>query len=403
MKMQYGLLITVLLLSLTLTNSYRSLLLRPSLKCKSLDAKTFSKLCSAVQTTEEKSFKRFVQLELWRTPELESLYPVLCSVEQACRDIHYLMRRITSDKLDGYQRDKNGNQLVNIQGETQKKLDFIANKIMKVSLCCSGKINAIASEEEDTPCLCSDVIHSPTFSGGEYSAVFDPLDGSSNIDSGLPTGTIFGIYKSPNVSSNHNDPSNIVIQKANELVVAGYCLYSSSTYMVITMRTGVHIFSLDDVSGEFYLTHSNVRIPRSGNIYSFNEGNSMKWCNAINNFVRDLKSNQLVGSLSNNVRTSTGRYMGSLVADSHNILLNGGIFGYPATYLKPTGKIRLLYEANPIALIVEDAGGMAVDGCTRILDLPIKDIHQRTPVFLGSVDEVTSLMKYVKFYTRANH
>jgi len=353
--------------------------------------------------SERKSFKRFIQLELWRAPELESLYPILCSLEQACRDINNLMRRITTDQLDGYQLSGSGNHSVNIQGESQKKLDVVANRIMKISMCCSGKINAIASEEEDHPCLCSDVTHNIGFSGGEYAAVFDPLDGSSNIDSGLPTGTIFGIYRNPKYSTSvTNDPLTMIKQKGNELVVAGYCLYSSSTYIVLTMRTGLHIFTLDDVTGEFYLTRSNLRIPRSGNIYSFNDGNSLKWGHAINNYLMDLKNNQLVGSLYNEKRKPTGRYLGALVADIHNILLNGGIFGYPGTTPKPSGKIRLLYEANPIALIMEEAGGMAVDGYNRILDLPVKDIHQRTPVFMGSIDEVSSLMKYMQFFSQSS-
>jgi len=352
--------------------------------------------------SERKTFKRFIQLELWRAPELESLYPILCSLEQASRDINNLMRRITTDQLDGYQLSGNGNHSVNIQGENQKKLDVVANRIMKNSLCCSGKINAIASEEEDEPCLCSDVTHNIGFSGGEYAAVFDPLDGSSNIDSGLPTGTIFGIYRKPKYSYSAKDPMSMIKQKGNELIVAGYCLYSSSTYIVLTMRTGLHIFTLDDVTGEFYLTRSNVRIPRFGNIYSFNDGNSMKWGHAMNNFLVDLKSSQLVGSSYNEQRKPTGRYMGALVADIHNILLNGGIFGYPGTIQKPCGKIRLLYEANPIALIMEEAGGMAVDGHSRILDLPVKDIHQRTPVFLGSIDEVSALMKYMQFFSQPN-
>lgn len=385
------------LLLLTLISSFHTNILQSVLKSKIAGRSSVLRSSQSADKTERKTFKRFIQLELWRAPELESLYPILCSLEQSCRDINNLMRRITTDQLDGYQVNINGNQTVNIQGETQKKLDVIANNIMKVSLCCSGKISAIASEEEDEPCLCSDIMHNLAFSEGEYAAVFDPLDGSSNIDSGLPTGTIFGIYKSPNYSI-IKDPLNTIKQKGNELVVAGYCLYSSSTHIVITMRTGLHIFTLDDASSEFYLTRSNVRIPRSGNIYSFNDGNSMNWCNAVKTFLGDLKKSKLAGSLFNDIRRPTSRYMGALVADTHNVLLNGGIFGYPGTFARPTGKIRLLYEANPIGLIVEEAGGMAVDGHNRILDLSIQDIHQRTPVFLGSVDEVTSLMKYIKFY-----
>lgn len=349
---------------------------------------------SAQSVGEKKTFKRFIQIELWRTPELESLYPVMCSIEQACRDINSLMRRISTDQLDGYHKIKGGKESsVNIQGEDQKKLDVIANRIMKVSLCCSGKVSIIASEEDDKPCLCSEVTDNSAFSG-EFAAVFDPLDGSSNIDSGLPTGSIFGIYRKPKFGP--NDPLSTVHQKGSELVVAGYCLYSSATHIVITMKTGLHVFTLDDVTGEFYLTKSNVRIPRSGNVYSFNDANSPQWNPAITSFIRDLKANQVVGSPVS--RKPSSRYMGALVADVHNILHYGGIFGYPGTHSKPNGKLRLLYEACPLAMVLEEAGGMATNGKTRILDLPIKDVHQRTPLFLGSVEEVSSIMKYIQFY-----
>lgn len=260
------------------------------------------------QVTEKKTFKRFMQIELWRQPELESLFPILCSLELACRDINRLMRRVSTDNLEG------GSATMNIQGEDQKKLDVIANRIMKVALCCSGKLSAVASEEEDELCLCSTVTDNAAFSG-EYAAVFDPLDGSSNIDSGLPTGSIFGVYKAPRYGTNRTEPLSIVRQKGSELVVAGYCLYSASCHLVITMRTGVHMFTLDDVSGEFYLTRSNVRVPRSGGIYAFNDAYSEGWPAYVNYFISEHKSMAY--------KKPSARYMGALVADTHNILLNG--------------------------------------------------------------------------------
>lgn len=302
---------------------------------------------TSTSKTDRKTFKRFMQIELWRTPELESLYPILCSIETACRDINRLMRRISTDNLDGL----HGN--MNIQGEDQKKLDVIANRVLKNALCCSGKISIIASEEDDKPCLCSDITDNAAFSG-EYAAVFDPLDGSSNIDSGLPTGTIFGIYQNPKYGI--TDPLTTIKQKGSELLVAGYCLYSAATHIVITLRTGLHMFTLDDVTGEFYLTKSNLKIPRSGPIYSFNDANSVSWHPAVNYFINDLKSNHIVSRTNNNSnikKPPSARYMGALIADTHNILNNGGIFGYPGTTIKPEGKLRLLYEANPIALIME--------------------------------------------------
>lgn len=343
---------------------------------------------------ERKSFKRFMQVELWRQPELESLYSLLCSIESACRDINRLMRRISTDDLSGLHRNA-GDELnsVNIQGEDQKKLDVIANRIMKISLCCSGKVSIVASEEDDEPCLCSSVTDNSAFSG-EYAAVFDPLDGSSNIDSGLPTGSIFGIYKTP--SFGPDDPLTTTKQKGSKLVVAGYCLYSAATHIVITLRTGVHMFTLDDVTGEFFLTRSNVRIPRSGPIYSFNDANSDSWDPAVRYFINDMKHNQ-IPSLASEKKPSS-RYIGAFIADMHNIITNGGIFGYPGSRHAPSGKLRLLYEANPLAAIVEEAGGLASNGFTRISDLQVDDIHQRTPLFIGSVAQVSALERYMRFH-----
>lgn len=350
----------------------------------------YTSLASTVSASkvERKTFNRFMQIELWRTPELEALYPILCSIEVACRDINRLMRRISTDNLDGL----HGN--INVQGEDQKKLDVIANRIMKNALCCSGKISIVASEEDERPCLCSAVTDNSAFSDGDFAAVFDPLDGSSNIDSGLPTGTIFGIYQNPKYGP--KDPLTTTTQKGSELIVAGYCLYSAACHIVITLRTGLHIFTLDDVTGEFYLTRSNVRIPRSGPIYSFNDANAATWDPAVNYFLSDLKSKNIQNKSCS--KNPSSRYMGALVADVHNILLNGGIFGYPGSRTKPEGKLRLLYEANPIALMIEEAGGMASNGFGRILEMPVKDVHQRTPLFVGSVDEVSELQRYMAFF-----
>jgi fructose-1,6-bisphosphatase I len=373
-----------------------------------------------INLSDRKTYKRFMQIELWRQPEMEGILPILISIEQACSDINRLMRRVSTDNLTGYQQGgANATNSVNVQGEDQKKLDIIANRIMKTALCCSGKVSILVSEEDDKACLCSDVTDNQAFNG-EYAAVFDPLDGSSNVDSGLPTGTIFGIYRNPNYGS--TDPQQVVKQKGSELVVAGYCLYSAATHIVITLRTGVHIFTLDDVEGTFYLTRSNVKIPRSGNIYSFNDANSEDWDPAIRFFINDLKNDRVPGRSNGKPSplppalpaTPTGqaavipetkprktnavaRYMGALVADSHNLLLHGGIFGYPATAKNPKGKLRLLYEANPLALIFEEAGGMAINGKGRILDTKVDNVHQRTPLFLGSVDEIIALQKYINF------
>lgn len=397
MRMNWVALEIVLLVISSLSLLHAFYVTTPSFAKVSGLPKLFATTETSVQTSNErKTFKRFFQVELWRAPELADIYPVLCSIEKACRDINRLMRRISTDELEGYAYKASSN-ITNVSGENQKKLDVVANTIMKISLCCSGKMSIIASEEEDECSLCSDVTANKAFSG-DFAAVFDPLDGSSNIDSGLPTGSIFGVYRKPKFGP--SDPLTTVKQKGSELVASGYCLYSAACHLVITMRTGVHIFTLDDVTGEFYLTKATVRIPRSGNIYSFNDANSPTWDPAVNNFLKDFKSNEIAGS--SHTRKPTARYMGALVADTHNILLNGGIFGYPGSKSKPSGKLRLVYEANPIALILEEAGGMASNGVSRILDTPVLDVHQRTPLFIGSPDEVTALQRYIGFYKNSN-
>ncbi len=354
---------------------------------------------------------------------------------------------------------------MNIQGEEQKQLDVVANRIMKTTLCGSGKLSIIASEEEDEACKCSEVAQNTAFDG-EYAAVFDPLDGSSNIDSGLPTGTIFGVYKNPSYGS-RADPDAIVKQEGRHLVVAGYCLYSAATHLVITVRSGLHQFTLDDVTGEFYLAKENIQIPRLGPIYSFNAANQDNWHHSTQKYFQDFSRGRVstydlakrrnivnrynevtrqvyqefessakalakqkqaevdrlneadvalegvakerattTAATQASARTDfdinsvkpTARYMGALVADAHNIVCNGGIFAYPGTIAKPQGKIRLLYEANPMAMIFEQGGGMASNGYKRILDLPIPDIHVRTPCFFGSIENVAALQRYSAFY-----
>ena len=348
-----------------------------------------------------------MQVELWRSPELEDLYPVLCSIEVACRDINRLMRRVSTDKLDGLYSNSDSFAKTsmsnitsrsleifrNIQGEEQKTLDVVANRILKTSLCCSQRVSVIVSEEDDDPCLCSDVVDNVAFSG-DFAAVFDPLDGSSNIDSGLPTGSIFGIYRKRKFGD--TDPVSTVTQRGSDLIVAGYCLYSAASHIVLTLRTGLHMFTLDEYTGEYYLTKSNVKIPQSGPIYAFNDANKSKWKETgVSHFLTDLK----YGKRSGFYPKPTQRYMGALVADAHNILLNGGIFGYPSSTDKPNGKLRLLYEANPLALIFEEAGGRATDGRGRILDINVKEIHQRTPLYLGSSQQIQKLKKYIEFFS----
>lgn len=345
---------------------------------------------------DRKPFKRIVQTEIWKRPELGTTFFILCGLESACRDISHLVRRVSTDNLAGLYRGSAGESSMvnqNVQGEQQKKLDVIANRILKQALCCSGVVSLVTSEEDILPCSCIELMHNPAFVGNCV-AVIDPLDGSSNIDNGLPTGTIFGVYRNP--AHGPIDPHATTMQRGRELVIAGYCLYSAATQLVVTMGAGVHAFTLDDVTGEFYLTRGNVRIPNTGSVYSFNDANADSWSPGVTAFLRDFKAGSVPGLPTTGCKP-TARYFGALVADAHNILTNGGIFGYPACTARPNGKLRLLYEANPLAMIMQQAGGLASDGVQRILDVPVKDIHQRTPLYMGSYNVVDALAcRYVK-------
>jgi fructose-1,6-bisphosphatase I len=327
---------------------------------------------NSLKIIPDKTFKQFIQKEAWDNNEINNLYHVLFSIESACADINRLIRRVSVNNLVGLQNK------INIQGEEQKKLDLISNKIMKNAICCSGKVCGIVSEEDEYVCRCSDITNNVAFNG-EYFVVFDPLDGSSNIDCGLPTGTIFGIYKKPKFQIGITNEA--YTQKGSNLILSGYCLYSASTNLVICYDNKVNMFMYDDSLNQFILTDINIKIPKKGNIISFNEANYNNWNSNIKKYINYIKK----------TKGYTSRYMGALVADTHNILTNGGIFGYPSSKSTPNGKIRLVYEANPLSYIIETAGGKAINGSSPILNLQVDKIHQRTPLFYGSYDEVSLL------------
>jgi len=281
----------------------------------------------------------------------------------------------------------------NIQGEIQQKLDVVCNAIMLKQFCGSSNVvSAVASEEEDTYRTCSAVMGNSAFAAGEYVAVFDPLDGSKNIDSSLPVGTIFGIYK--NCVSGSAPSEDTFLQKGNEMVAAGYCLYSATTILVLTMGAGTNGFTLDPDKGVFLHTHPDIRIPPVGAIYSFNEANYRDFSEPVKKYLNALKE----GSSSVGTRVNA-RYVGALVGDVHNVLINGGIYGYPGTRENTNGKLRLLYESNPMGMIIEQAGGAASTGTGRILDVKPTGIHMRVPTFLGSIENVFELDQFHQYYS----
>uniref|UniRef100_A0A7N0RH77 fructose-bisphosphatase n=1 Tax=Kalanchoe fedtschenkoi TaxID=63787 RepID=A0A7N0RH77_KALFE len=313
---------------------------------------------------------------------------VLSSISMACKQIGSLVQRASISNLTGVQGG------VNVQGEDQKKLDVISNEVFSNCLRSSGRTGIIASEEEDVP-----VAVEESYSGN-YIVVFDPLDGSSNIDAAVSTGSIFGIY-SPNdecfADMGDDDELGSVAQKCvvnvcqpgNNLLAAGYCMYSSSIIFVLSIGKGVFSFTLDPMYGEFVLTQENIQIPKKGKIYSFNEGNYRMWDDKLKKYIDDLKDP------GPNFKPYSARYIGSLVGDFHRTLLYGGIYGYPRDVKSKNGKLRLLYECAPMSYLAEQAGGKGSDGHQRVLDIQPTEIHQRVPLFIGSVEEVEKLEKYL--------
>ncbi|KAJ9065011.1 Fructose-1,6-bisphosphatase [Entomophthora muscae] len=238
----------------------------------------------------------------------------------------------------------------------------------------SGKVKVMVSEEDDEAIIVED-------GNGKYCVVFDPLDGSSNMNAGVNVGTIFGIYR---VKEGSKGSADDALRPGNEMVVAGYCMYGSSCNLVITTGQGVNGFTLDPAIGEFVLTHPDIRIPTRGKIYSVNEGNATYWDKPCKEYFHAIK----FPSAESGRKPYSARYIGSMVADVHRTLLYGGIFAYPSDSKSKDGKLRILYECFPMAFILEQAGGRATSGKERMLDVIPKGIHARSPIFLGSTEDV---------------
>ncbi len=262
----------------------------------------------------------------------------------------------------------------NIQGESVQKLDRIAQDAFVETLKNSGAVAAMASEEENS------VIEVPAAQAGDYVVAFDPLDGSSNIDANVSIGTIFAVYK-------RQDSSEVLrkdtLRPGNEQVAAGYIIYGSSTVLVYTDGSSVDGFTLDPSCGEFFLTRPNIRMPEKTKVLSINEGNQAYWPSWVSPFIETVK-----GRNDKDKRRVTARHIGSLVADFHRNLLYGGLFLYPTDERSPKGKLRVLYECNPLAFIAEAAGGAASSGEGRILDIEPTDLHQRSGLIIGPKADV---------------
>jgi fructose-1,6-bisphosphatase I len=273
---------------------------------------------------------------------------------------------------------------VNVQGEVVQKLDEFANDTMKHTLLRTGRCCLLASEEDEKP------IPIPEgYRTGKYTVLYDPLDGSSNIDVNVSIGTIFSIHR--RLSADHG-PGELrdCLQIGRTQVAAGYVLYGSSTMLVYTTGHGVHGFTFDPTIGEFLLSHPNITTPARGKYYSVNESNFPRWTPEVQKVVRCWKG------VEPDTEAKNCRYIGSLVADFHRNLMAGGVFAYPADRKSPKGKLRLLYECAPLAFIVEHAGGYASDGNQCILDIVPTELHQRSPLFIGSREDVEAAEKTLR-------
>lgn len=312
----------------------------------------------------------------YSTGELSRL---LSAIRLAAKIVHREVNKAGIADITG----AHGN--TNVQGEEQQKLDVIANDIFITALSQREVVCGIASEEND------DIIEIKSSSNNhlsKYVVLMDPLDGSSNIDVNVSVGTIFSIYRRVTEPGTPVEIKDF-LQKGTEQVAAGYVIYGSSTMIVYTTGNGVNGFTLDPSLGIFYLSHPNMQFSEDGKIYSINEGNYIKFPQGVKNYIKYCQAQE--GN-----RPYTSRYIGSLVADFHRNMIKGGIYMYPSYANAPNGKLRLLYECNPMAFLAEQAGGKASNGYQRILELEPTELHQRVPFFCGSKNMVEKAEEFMK-------
>ncbi|MGB3651763.1 MAG: class 1 fructose-bisphosphatase [Rivularia sp. (in: cyanobacteria)] len=268
---------------------------------------------------------------------------------------------------------------VNVQGESVKKMDVYANDVFISVFKQSGLVCRLASEEMDEPYYIPE--NCPI---GRYTLLYDPIDGSSNTDTNLSLGSIFAIRQQE--GEDKDGQAKDLFAPGTKQIGAGYILYGPSTMLVYTMGKGVHSFTLDPSLGEFILSEENIKIPDRGSVYSVNEGNFWQWSESVREYIRYVHRTE----------GYTARYSGAMVSDIHRILVQGGVFLYPGTVQKPEGKLRLLYESAPLAYVIEQAGGRATTGETRIMDVVAEKLHQRTPLIIGSKEDVAKVESFIQ-------
>ncbi|KAL6840110.1 hypothetical protein ACP4OV_029920 [Aristida adscensionis] len=340
--------------------------------------------------TDLMTITRHVLNEQSRNPESRGDFTILLShIVLGCKFVASAVNKAGLAKLIGLAGE------TNVQGEEQKKLDVLSNEVFIKALVSSGRTCVLVSEEDEEATFVDPALR------GKYCVCFDPLDGSSNIDCGVSIGTdgdvkrglqskqktdscanIFGIYM---IKDKDNVTLEDVLQPGKNMLAAGYCMYGSSCTLVLSTGSGVNGFTLDPSLGEFILTHPNIKIPKKGRIYSVNEGNAANWDEPTAKFVEKCKYPKDGSS------PKSLRYIGSMVADIHRTLLYGGVFLYPADKKSPNGKLRVLYEVFPMSFLMEQAGGQSFTGKERALDLVPTNIHERSPIVLGSYDDVEEI------------
>lgn len=302
------------------------------------------------------------------------------SIRLAAKVVNHEIRKAGLVDITGASGD------INVQGETQQKLDILANDLFKQTLINREIVCGIASEEEDDFVI---VEGKDKTNENKYVLLMDPLDGSSNIDVNVSVGTIFSIYRRVSPVGTPVTKEDF-LQKGNEQVAAGYVAYGTSTMLVFTTGNGVNGFTLNPAIGTFYLSHPNMKFPEIGKIYSVSEGYFTYFQEGMKRFLVHCKD---LNEADN--RPYTARYVGSLVTDFHRNMIKGGVYIYPSTTITPNGKLRLLYECNPMAFICEQAGGKASDGFTRIMDIAPSELHQRVPFFCGSKQMVEKAEEFM--------
>ena len=310
----------------------------------------------------------------------QALWPVLESITNAAVKVsHDLQKAALIDGVLGAHGEQN------VQGEEQQKLDVLADIAFINAFKSCGSVAGIGSEENESHLA----FDTEKTNSASYVVLFDPLDGSSNIDVNVSVGTIFSIYKRIS-QCGHAATLEDMLQAGTKQTVAGYVLYGTSTMLVLSWGDGVQGFTLDPSSGKFILSHSNMKMPESSRLYSMNEGNIKECEPGVAAYISFCQSqdNDFNGPYS-------GRYIGSLVADFHRSLIKGGIYIYPNVPAAPKGRLRLLYECNPLAFIAEQAGGMATTGRKRILEIEPKALHERAPLFIGSKNMVEKAMSFL--------